>query len=574
MALGVASLFWLRDGTATAVAPPATGVMPATQEPSPTPAVTATMLPSPTAVTPPTSTSTATPEPTLTPTPIPLPVWDNPPDETLARLAEQWAVTVALPEQSNTGTWRYQPDSFVHPVALEVTGETAYLLDAGRVLMLDLAQAAPPAVLLQPGDRVAGVPVLEPLDLTLADGALLVLDRAGDVYRYDVGAQTWALDRYDRPVEESSGHYFVAIDAPNGAPVDVADADDPYLLETNYKFVTQYGTPLPPAWRLPDLRAVDVSAIGDSVYVLQRDLHDDQAQVTQYRYTATVPAFRTRFPIERPRQLVATQTAVYVLDQDGSRLLAFDPRSGGLTGITQLPAGEGISAFWADTPGTTLLFAGRDRLFFAGHPERLASIPGGTPLAGVQPHDPAVLASLTGLTVPIGGSNITFRDFQLPGAPRHYRLGIHYGSDFYWQPGTQVLAAGDGVVVRADVDYVPPTLLELNDWWSESQALGYTPDDILDSYLGRQVWIEHPNGLVSLYAHLSEIAPGIAAGTAVTRGQVIGAVGNSGSPASPAGPGEDAHLHFELWLGDHFIGQFLRPIEAREWIERILAGGS
>lgn len=571
LSLAAVSLFWLRGGEQTAVVPTTASPVAsaATQPASPVP--TETVMPSATAVAPATSTPTATPTPS--PTPIPLPVWNNLPDDATARLADQWAVGVMLPDQTNTGTWRYQPDSFIRPIALESDGQMAYLLDAGRVLALDLTQPAAAAVMLQPDDIVADVRVLEPLDLALTADALRVLDRAGDVYRMDLASQTWSLDRYDRPVEASSGHYFVAIDTADHPPPDAAEAADPYLLETNYKFVTQYGAALPSAWRLPDQRAVDVSAVGDRVYVLQRELHDTQGQVTQYRYTASVPGFRTRFPIDRPRQLVATDTAVFVLDQDGARLLAFDPQSGALTGITQLPAGEQISAFWADTAGQTLILAGRDRLYFPGQPERLAAIAGGTPLSGPQPHDPEFLAGLTDLRVPIGGSNITFRDFQMPGAPRHYRLGIHYGSDFYWQPGTQVLAAGDGVVVRADVDYAPPTAVDLGRWWSETQARGFTSDDILNSYLGRQIIIEHANGLTSRYAHLSEIAPEVEVGTAVARGQVIGAVGNSGSPASLDGPTSDAHLHFELWSGDHYVGQFLRPIEAREWIEQILGKG-
>jgi murein DD-endopeptidase MepM/ murein hydrolase activator NlpD len=237
--------------------------------------------------------------------------------------------------------------------------------------------------------------------------------------------------------------------------------------------------------------------------------------------------------------------------------------------MIQLPPEELITAFAVHDNGRELLLAGKDRLYFFNQPQILAMIPGGVPLELLQPHDVSFLESLNEFTVPIGGSNITFRDFQLPGAPRHYRLGVHHGLDFYWQPGTKVLAAGDGRVVRADLDYVPPTAVQLNAWWQVTQEKGYTPTEVLDDYLGRQVWIEHENGLVSRYAHLQAIAPGISEGSAVDRGQVIGEVGNSGSPASLESEKADAHLHFELWLGDHYLGQYLRPIEAREWIERI-----
>jgi len=88
--------------------------------------------------------------------------------------------------------------------------------------------------------------------------------------------------------------------------------------------------------------------------------------------------------------------------------------------------------------------------------------------------------------------------------------------------------------------------------------------------MGRQIWIEHEPGIVTRYAHLRSIEPGITLGTAVSRGQVIGEVGNSGSPASLESEFSDAHLHFELWIGDSFLGKNLRPIETRDWIERIL----
>jgi murein DD-endopeptidase MepM/ murein hydrolase activator NlpD len=151
-------------------------------------------------------------------------------------------------------------------------------------------------------------------------------------------------------------------------------------------------------------------------------------------------------------------------------------------------------------------------------------------------------------------------------------LGIHQGVDFYWQPGTLVRAAADGVVVRSMVDFVPQTAAQYAAWRAELQQLGYTSEAALDVYRGRQVWIQHASGWITRYVHLSRIEPGIVEGTAVTQGQLLGAVGNSGSPLSLQSAEADAHLHFELWLGEHYLGQYLRPIETRELVESLLGG--
>jgi murein DD-endopeptidase MepM/ murein hydrolase activator NlpD len=154
---------------------------------------------------------------------------------------------------------------------------------------------------------------------------------------------------------------------------------------------------------------------------------------------------------------------------------------------------------------------------------------------------------------------------------------VHEGSDFYTATAgvavdrsTRVRAVADGIVVRAMVDYTPLTSAQAEAWAAEWQRLGYTPPEVLDGYRGQQIWIEHEGGLVSRYAHLGSIVPGIETGTRVKQGQVIGTVGNSGTPSSLNGPNGEVHLHLELWLGDHYIGQFMRPIETREWMEKIL----
>lgn len=85
----------------------------------------------------------------------------------------------------------------------------------------------------------------------------------------------------------------------------------------------------------------------------------------------------------------------------------------------------------------------------------------------------------------------------------------HDGLDFSAPTGTPVLAAADGVVVVAS----------------------FHPE------FGNMVDIDHGEGLLSRYAHLSEIK--VKESQIVRRGENIGAVGSTGRSSGP-------HLHFEV----------------------------
>ena len=481
----------------------------------------------------------------------------------------RWLLTTG---EANTGAWYYPAGTFIHPIALEVIDDTAYLLDGGRVLAFDLAEPRQPELLLAPGDDVAGVHVLEPLDLAAADGGtLLVLDRAGDVYRYGSDSGRWDVERRGRSAGETSDHYYVALSG---------QGTDRYLLETTHEKVWRFGANDTGAvWAsMPRSRDVDVSAAGKDVYVLTRAMSNPVGTLLRYGDGQQAAGFRPAASVAlmHPRQVHATGPAVYVLDRAGRRLVTLDPESGQLRASYQFPDRRAASALWAGESGEVIL-AGRDALYFYGQPERQATVQGEPAEAGPKGYDLAVLDGLRGLLAPIEGAHFTSRDFQSPGAPRHYRMGVHEGSDFYTATSgvtvnrsTKVRAVADGVVIRAMWDYTPLTRAQAQAWAAEWQRLGYTPPEVLDGYRGQQVWIEHEGGLVSRYAHLGSIAQGIEVGTSVKRGQVIATVGNSGTPESLNGPNGEVHLHLELWLGDHYIGQFMRPIETREWMERIL----
>jgi murein DD-endopeptidase MepM/ murein hydrolase activator NlpD len=87
----------------------------------------------------------------------------------------------------------------------------------------------------------------------------------------------------------------------------------------------------------------------------------------------------------------------------------------------------------------------------------------------------------------------------------------HEGTDYAAAPGTPVMAAGDGVVLRA------------------GRAGGY----------GNLVELRHRNGIITRYGHLRAFARGIHAGGRVSQGQFVGFVGSTGLATGP-------HLHYEF----------------------------
>ena len=103
---------------------------------------------------------------------------------------------------------------------------------------------------------------------------------------------------------------------------------------------------------------------------------------------------------------------------------------------------------------------------------------------------------------------------------------------------------------------------------SATPVNGQTDEQALDRYRGRQVWIDHGNGVVTRYAHLSRIADGINVGVSVSQGQLIAYVGNSGTPESVTDPNAEMHLHFELRVGDIYLGKGLPPAEVRSLYEK------
>ncbi|MYE32299.1 MAG: peptidoglycan DD-metalloendopeptidase family protein [Chloroflexi bacterium] len=184
--------------------------------------------------------------------------------------------------------------------------------------------------------------------------------------------------------------------------------------------------------------------------------------------------------------------------------------------------------------------------------------------------------NLTGFTHPVEGACLPFTYLLMPNAPRLYRNGVHEGVDIYpgyacahVEEGTPILAVYAGEVIRADLGYVDITPQQIEELAARTARQGYSDPETLDIYRGRQVWIDHGSGVVSRYAHLASIAEGIKVGVEVRQGQVIGGMGESGTPESYLAPGTDIHLHYEIRIGDSFLGADLPEDIVRGLYERL-----
>ncbi len=126
------------------------------------------------------------------------------------------------------------------------------------------------------------------------------------------------------------------------------------------------------------------------------------------------------------------------------------------------------------------------------------------------------------------------------GMRRHPILGyykMHTGVDWAAPIGTPILAAGNGTVIKAQ--------------W--------------DSGYGRRVEIQHTNGYITTYNHMSGFARGVTEGSRVKQGQVVGFLGSSGLSTGP-------HLHYEVMVNGHFVDPMrVKLARTREFDGRLLS---
>jgi murein DD-endopeptidase MepM/ murein hydrolase activator NlpD len=118
----------------------------------------------------------------------------------------------------------------------------------------------------------------------------------------------------------------------------------------------------------------------------------------------------------------------------------------------------------------------------------------------------------------------------------HYAR-MHTGVDWGAPIGTPIFAAGNGAIIEAGWDG------------------GY----------GRRVEIQHANGYVTTYNHMSGFGRGVVEGAHVVQGQTIGYLGDTGLATGP-------HLHYEVIINGNFVDPMaIKLARTREFDGKMLA---
>jgi murein DD-endopeptidase MepM/ murein hydrolase activator NlpD len=122
---------------------------------------------------------------------------------------------------------------------------------------------------------------------------------------------------------------------------------------------------------------------------------------------------------------------------------------------------------------------------------------------------PAQAASFCGnMVMPAGGLTAIARGFS----------SYHSGIDLDAPLGSTIRAAAAGTVIYAG-------------WYGD---------------YGNMMDVQHADGVVTRYAHLSAFVPDVGYGAAVTAGQVIGLVGRTGDATGN-------HVHFEVRINGYAV---------------------
>ncbi|MBX3001405.1 MAG: LysM peptidoglycan-binding domain-containing protein [Caldilineaceae bacterium] len=470
------------------------------------------------------------------------------------------------------------------PIRLVVVEGYLYFVADGDLYYLPIAdlvaQENIAPVNLMPTQRAVGanyfIQELVYLSVDAATGELLLLDKTNDIYRYSA-VRGWQMAYPAAPVP---GQY------PDPQFLAVQTVDNRvYALDSDLSRIWIFtpGAKLPRAYLIEgrlssgvDFVLAQNSSGGMSAFVFTREGYlfgiENGWQVRR------LEPFSSAAAIDWPSQIFQAGDHLAAVSGDQRSVIGIDPRTGGVAWriVFRFSAMPRLRST-AILDDTLYGLAGRN-LYVAKLSDTSTDCPPvvyddtftfhGIGLEGLLPY----------AQLPFTSATLPMRPRSYPGARRLYRYGIHKGLDLYstevagLSVGSRVRAIADGIVTRIDSDYREFTPAQYEEAIARAEAEHRTPPDVADHLLGRQVRIDHGEDVESWYAHLSAVPTEVGVGDAIAQGDVVGRVGVSGTSAGANGTQAGVHLHFEIWIGDRYLGQGLTLYETMRLWQALFAG--
>jgi len=464
-------------------------------------------------------------------------------------------------------------------IRMSMVGDQLFLLANGDLYQLVLDNGDPALVKdepltltnVMPSARQVGPYTIQELVYLTVDeqrGDLLLLDKSNDVYRYAATGQ-WTVAVPAAPVpNQFPDPQYLAIQG-DGTRIYALDADLSriWLLRND---IAAPQVALSAAGLLTGVDMVLLSAVGERPRfgVFRRDgsIARFGAQPEQ---TLASTAVHGRRPW--PTQLLLANDLLYAVDGETRQVTVIDPQRQQVVRkiAFRLPELQRLRS---------VIVQGDQIYALAGPNLYIAELHNDASCPPVPFDNNYYFAGrnlqelLADFRLPFANTVLPDRPRSYPGARRLYRYGVHQGVDIYGFDapglyfGSPVFNVATGTVLRADHDYVELSPIAYEAAVAQTEREHRTPPALEKYFLGRQVIIDHSDGLESRYMHLQTIAPEIAVGTPITQGVTVGTVGVSGTSSGAYGTADGSHLHFELWINGRYLGQGLSLYETmRLW---------
>ncbi|HEY9791139.1 MAG TPA: M23 family metallopeptidase [Candidatus Obscuribacterales bacterium] len=421
---------------------------------------------------------------------------------------------------------------------------------------------------------IGRIPMQEFLNFAYAPKrrSLVVLDKSGDVYEFSLADRAWYVLRPNSPMGSPDPEYLDM--AVSGANICLLDPERNQIWRFPATSRKYFRDVLP--WKVHSGDISVANGIGiaydGNAWVLRAGGSISKFAADPEKGMATPLAFHWQaLKKMRPsRFFTAPGAPLYIVERENNRVVAVDKQNGQWRQFL-FPAESDLRALWVVADGFWIIDGSK-----LVHRDLTHADP-----SSAACHPRSIDTRLAGLVMPLPGAHLPRHPGVWAGSRRLYRFGVHHGTDFFDDPGngthvhmdSPIYAADSGKIIRADATFKDMDAAKYSYVIYQCHNKHISAEGDEDLLRGCQVWLDHGNGLITRYAHLDKIKPGLKPGMRISTGDLIGFVGVSGTGENLPGRAKHPHLHLEIYLDGKYLGYGLTPSETIGVYEDIFGNG-